>query len=239
MKRVFVSAVLSAALLTATVPLMAQNATTGGQGGNTTMGPGAGKGMHGRHGQGNQLQMMAKKLNLTQQQQDQLKPIFEQTRQQAQAIKNDSTLTQQQKQEKLKALRENTHSQVQTILTPEQQQQMSQMREQRMERMKGARQQMGQRIAQKLNLTQQQQDQLKPIMDKQREQMQAIRTDSALTQAQKQEKMQALRQDTQTQVNAILTPEQQQQWQQMKENRKQHRRHKGGFGQQPTAPQGA
>src|SRR3954467_4734116 len=70
------------------------------------------------------------------------------------------------------------------------------------------------RIAKKLNLSQDQQDKLKPVMEKQREQAKAIWNDSALSQDQKKEKMAELHKDTQAQVNGILTPEQQQQWQQ-------------------------
>ena len=92
------------------------------------------------------------------------------------------------------------------------------------------------RMAQKLNLSQDQQDKLKPILEKQRDQAKAIRNDSSLTQDQKKEKFQALRQDTMAQVNSILTPEQQQQWQQM---RAKHRHgSKGDNQQQNTAPQG-
>lgn len=88
-------------------------------------------------------------------------------------------------------------------------------------------------MAKKLNLSQDQQDKLKPIFEKQHEQAKAIKNDSSLTQDQKKEKFQALRQDTMAQVNTILTPEQQQQWQQM---RQQHKR--GNKGEQSSAPQG-
>ena len=94
-------------------------------------------------------------------------------------------------------------------------------------------------MAEKLNLSQQQQDQLKPIMEKQREQAKAIWQDNSLTQDQKKEKMQALHQDSQTQMNAILTPEQQQQMQQMRQNFKQHRHGHGPATEAQPAPQGA
>jgi Spy/CpxP family protein refolding chaperone len=91
------------------------------------------------------------------------------------------------------------------------------------------------KMAEKLNLSQQQQDQLKPIFEKQHEQMRAIWQDNSLSKDQKKEKMQALRQDFQTQINGVLTPDQQQQWQQMREQMK-HRRHHGED-QAPTQPQ--
>ncbi len=239
MKRVLIATALSAAMAMATVPVFAQSSSSdqGTQTTTTTPQPGMHRGKHGDH-----MQMMAKKLNLTQQQQDQLKPIFQSTRDQAKAIKNDTTLSADQKQAKLKALHEQTKSQVNGILTPEQQQQMAQMRAFNKGKREGRRGAMGQMMAQKLNLSAQQQDQLKPIMQKQRETAKSIWQDNSLTQDQKKQKMQALHQDTQAQVNAILTPDQQQQWQQMRENFKQHRHGRGGFGgQQPeqTQPQGA
>jgi Spy/CpxP family protein refolding chaperone len=91
------------------------------------------------------------------------------------------------------------------------------------------------KMAEKLNLSQQQQDQLKPIFEKQHEQMRAIWQDNSLSKDQKKEKMQALRQDFQTQINGVLTPDQQQQWQQMREQMKQRRHH--GEEQAPTQPQ--
>ena len=91
-------------------------------------------------------------------------------------------------------------------------------------------------MAKKLNLSQDQQNQLKPIFEKQREQAKAIKNDTSLTPDQKKEKFQSLRQDTMAQVKNILTPEQQQQWEQM---RAKHRHGNNGEAQPPAAaPQG-
>jgi Spy/CpxP family protein refolding chaperone len=67
-------------------------------------------------------------LNLSEQQKAQMKPIFESSRQQMQALKADTSLTPEQKREKMKEIRQNQMSQVKSILTPEQQQQLQQMR---------------------------------------------------------------------------------------------------------------
>jgi Spy/CpxP family protein refolding chaperone len=237
MKRVIFSAALSVAMAIGSAPVFAQSATTDQGTQTTTNAPQ--RGMRGHRAHGDHMQLMAKKLNLTQQQQDQLKPIMQQSRDQAKAIKNDTTLSADQKKEKLQALHQQTKSQVNGILTPEQQQQMAQMKSFREGKMEGRRGAMGKMMAQKLNLSQQQQDQLKPIMQKQREQAKAIWQDNSLTQEQKQQKMQALHQDSQTQINAVLTPEQQQQRQQMRDNFKQHRHNRGGSPDQQPQPQGA
>lgn len=237
MKRVFITAALSAAMLAASVPVIAQTASTDqSTNGTAATQPQYGR-RGGRHHRGDHMQKMAQKLNLTQQQQDQLKPMFQQQRDQAKAIWQDNSLTQDQKKEKMQALRQDFHSQVNGVLTPDQQQQFAQMREKGKARMAERRGKMGQRMAQKLNLSQQQQDQLKPIFDKHRDQAKTIWQDNTLTQDQKKEKMLALRQDMQTQMNAVLTPDQQQQWQQMRENMKQHRHHRGGQEQLAPTPQ--
>lgn len=83
---------------------------------------------------------------------------------------------------------------------------------------------MREKMAKELNLTDAQKTQLRDLNQKDREQMQSIRNDSSLTQEQKKEKMQALRSSRQSQMSSILTPEQQQKWAQVKEN------HKGKMG---------
>ncbi len=220
---------------------MAQSAS-GAQAGTsdatTQSAPAKGYGHHGRRG-AHMRQMMISKLNLTQQQQDQLKPIFQKQREQAQAIRQDSSLTADQKKQKFDALRQDTQTQVNAVLTPEQQQQWAQMKAEGKQRMAANREKMGVRMAEKLNLSQAQQDQIKPLMQKQREQAKAIWQDNSLTQDQKRTKMQQLHQDTQAQLNTILTPDQQQQWQQMRQNFRQHRHGQAPATDSQQTPQGA
>ncbi len=67
----------------------------------------------------------------------------------------------------------------------------------------------GMKMMQELNLTDAQKAQLKPIMEAQRDQMKAMREDTTLDRKAKMTKMKAMRADMETQVNAILTPDQQ------------------------------
>jgi protein CpxP len=126
MKRVLLSAALAGAMLAAGIPAIAQTATdTQGSTTNSTQT----QGKHWRHhGKRDHMARMAKKLNLSQDQQNQLKPIFEKQHEQAKAIKNDSSLTPDQKKEKFQSLRQDTMAQMNNILTPEQQQQWQQMK---------------------------------------------------------------------------------------------------------------
>ena len=70
----------------------------------------------------------AKELNLTSDQQADLKSIRESAKQQVQAIKNDSSLTSEQKKAKFQELRKSTHEQMMAKLTPDQQAKFKEMR---------------------------------------------------------------------------------------------------------------
>ena len=77
---------------------------------------------------GERGEKFAKELNLTPEQQADLKSIRENMKQQAQAIKNDSSLTADQKKAKFKELRKSSHEQMMAKLTPEQQTKFKEMR---------------------------------------------------------------------------------------------------------------
>jgi len=80
---------------------------------------------------GDRMKKLSQELNLTPDQQAKIKPIFRQLRAQAKTVHQDTTLTPDQKKAKMKELRENTIAQMNEILTPEQQAQWKQLREQR------------------------------------------------------------------------------------------------------------
>ncbi len=67
------------------------------------------------------LAKMATKLDLTDAQKAQIKPIIKARHQQAKAIKADTSLTPEAKKAQIKALRQNTRSQIMPLLTPDQQ----------------------------------------------------------------------------------------------------------------------
>jgi Spy/CpxP family protein refolding chaperone len=71
---------------------------------------------------------LAQELNLTPEQKTELKTLRENEKQQAQAIKNDSSLTPDQKKAKFQELRKSTHEQMMAKLTPEQQQKFKELR---------------------------------------------------------------------------------------------------------------
>jgi len=130
MKRLLLTAALAGTIFTAAFPAVAQTATdTQNTAPSTTQQQTPTK--HWHHHHRHQLARMTKKLNLSQDQQNQLKPIFQAQHQQAKAIHDDASLTQDQKKEKFQALRQDTMAKVNGILTPEQQQQWQAMRAKR------------------------------------------------------------------------------------------------------------
>jgi protein CpxP len=84
----------------------------------------------GMQGQRQHMAMLAQKLNLTDAQKEQFQQIGRDMRKQGMAIRQDSSLTDDQKKEKMLALRKEAHQQMFGVLTPEQKEQLKQMREQ-------------------------------------------------------------------------------------------------------------
>ena len=67
-------------------------------------------------------------------------------------------------------------------------------------------------LSEELNLTPEQKAKIKPVLEKEREKVQALRSDTSLTREQRQEKMRAMRADLDKQIKPILTADQYQKW---------------------------
>lgn len=192
---------------------------------------------HGHHQQLTQDQFVSKrmakmneKLQLTQDQQAKVKDILSDQWTKQQAIRSNTSLSQQDARTQMRELRKSEHEQIMNVLTPEQQQKAKEMHKGE----KGARGMAGKRMgymARELNLTDAQKAQLKPIFEQQRAQMKALKADTSLTQEQKHEKFQQLRADGRKQFLAVLTPEQQQK---LRDLRAQHEQRKSS--ETPSQP---
>ena len=89
-------------------------------------------------------------------------------------------------------------------------------------------------LSKELNLTDEQKEKVKPILDEQAKQMHAAQEDTSLTQEQKRDKMKQIHQTTHSQINEILTPEQQKKFAELKEQQKaHHEENKPGESKQP------
>jgi Spy/CpxP family protein refolding chaperone len=83
-----------------------------------------------------QIKHLSKKLNLSDDQQAKLKPIFEDQRKQMEAIHNDSSLSREDRFSKMQALRESSDAQIKGVLSEEQQKSFDKMRADQQDRMK-------------------------------------------------------------------------------------------------------
>ena len=76
------------------------------------------------------------------------------------------------------------------------------------------------RLSKELKLTDEQKDQLKPILEDEQKQFEAMRNDDTLTREDRWSKMQEIRQSSQERMNSVLTPDQQAKLKKMHENRR-------------------
>jgi periplasmic protein CpxP/Spy len=81
-----------------------------------------------------QIKMMSDRLNLTPDQQTKIKPILEDQRTQAQALRKDESLSDDDRRNKMRTLRESTNSKVRDILTEDQKKQFDEMQQQMRDR---------------------------------------------------------------------------------------------------------
>ncbi|GFZ88837.1 hypothetical protein [Dyella caseinilytica] len=91
-------------------------------------------------------------------------------------------------------------------------------------------QQQAARLTNKLGLSNDQTAKITTILQNQQQQISALRSDSSLSQDDRRTKMHSIRQDTDTQINAVLTPAQQTQYADMKAKMKQHMQNGGNGG---------
>jgi periplasmic protein CpxP/Spy len=118
-----------------TLPVMAQDAAP-------APAPAQDGAMGGRGGgmQARQMDMMTKKLNLTSDQQTQIKAINQDSMKQMMALRNDTSMSQDDKRSKMMDIRKTSNDKIRGILTDEQKPKFDEMQAQMRERMKERRQ---------------------------------------------------------------------------------------------------
>jgi protein CpxP len=87
-----------------------------------------------------QLEMLTKQLNLTSDQQAQVKAIQQDTGQQMRAVRNDSSLSEDQKRSKMMDLRKTSQEKIRAVLTDEQKTKYDELQVHMRERMKNRQQ---------------------------------------------------------------------------------------------------
>jgi Spy/CpxP family protein refolding chaperone len=180
-----------------------------------------------------QLQMMSKRLNLTDDQKTKIQPILQNSFQQVRSIHQNTSLTPDQQKTQIQQIRESSRDQIKQILTPEQVAQMGNGPGERGPGMSrgGPGGDPLAWMSKNLNLTDDQKTKLQPLFADQHKQVQSVMQDSSLTQEQKRAKVDEIRKATHQQVMSVLTPEQQTQMKQMRNQRM----HKHGEGAPPAA----
>ena len=81
--------------------------------------------------QRDRVEQIAKQLDLTQAQKDQLKPILQKEGEKVRALRQDTSLTQEQRREKMKAIRDEIAPEIKKVLTAEQFTKWEKMRQER------------------------------------------------------------------------------------------------------------
>jgi Spy/CpxP family protein refolding chaperone len=168
---------------------------------------------------------IAQQLGLSDAQKSQIQNYLKDSRSQLEVLRNDTTLTPDQRRTQAQQIRQTTKDKVQSVLTPDQQTQLAQLRTQAQQKAQARREQfVDQRLARmtsRLGLNANQSAAIKSLTDTARTQAQAIRENTALSQDQKIQQLQDLRKSTRDQVVAQLTPEQKTQLDQMIQNAQQ------------------
>ena len=90
-------------------------------------------------------------------------------------------------------------------------------------------------LSKELNLTDEQKTKVKPILEDEGKQVKAAREDTSLSQEQKHDKMKQIHETTNSQINDILTPDQQKKFSELKEQQKAHQ--EGTKPEEPKQPQ--
>ena len=174
-------------------------------------------------------------LNLSADQKARLQSIREDFKKQSADLKNNTSLSAEQKQARRKELHQQFRSQSEAIFTPAQKDQMAKKRGEWKEKNKdgkkewkkdgqakagkGNRMQKGQGFQKELGLTVDQQKKMEQMRTDFRNKFSTMRSDNSLTDEQKKAKMQEMRKQQKEQMKSILTPEQIQKMESLRQQR--------------------
>jgi Spy/CpxP family protein refolding chaperone len=179
------------------------------------------------------------RLKLTPEQTEKLRPIIQQETDELRAVRekyasDKSPTTRQAMQSEMKGIHERYEGQIAAILTPEQMGEWNKIKEERKSKADSRSAQAEERIAElqsRLKLTPEQTDRLRPILQQERAELQAVREKYASDTSRKGKKdkmrdMKSIQEKYSGQIAAVLTPEQIAEWKKIKEERKQELKEK-------------
>ncbi len=96
-------------------------------------------------------------------------------------------------------------------------------------------------LSQQLNLSPEQKEKIRPLLRHEAERIRQVRSNTSLTQGEAHQRIAMIRRNTRQRIDALLTPEQKKQWQEMRQEHRggggpQGGQHGAGGGSSPEAP---
>ena len=171
------------------------------------------------------LERMTTGLGLTEKQQEQIKPILQDEYNQLEKLRGNDTFNRDERRTKLKELNESTYEKIKPLLTPDQLKKhdaIKKLIKDRRHEQRGAKpgpdQARGRTLmdperrlshmTEDLKLTEEQQAKIKPIINDEFAEINKLRGNDTINQAERRTKLQELNQQTAEKIKAVLTPEQ-------------------------------
>ena len=186
-----------------------------------------GAGAPGDGGVRERMQRIAEELKLSDNQKAEVRSIMQEQGEKMRELREDKDLSQEQKLAKFRDWREATGKKINAVLEPEQQKKWAGLRDSFLPGPGGRgadgappaggapggdRVEMLRRVAEELKLTEEQKQKVQPIFREEGEKMRELQADTSMSREEKLAKFQALRTTAAAKFKAILTPEQQAQW---------------------------
>jgi len=171
------------------------------------------------------LDRMTKGLGLSEQQQAQIKPILQDEYNQLEKLRGNDQFNRDERRAKLKELNEATYKKIEPILTPDQQKKHDEIKKvikERRHEQRGSKPGPSQargrslmdperrlsHLTQDLKLTDEQQAKIKPVIAEEFAQLDKLRGDDKLNQAERRTRLQELNQQSYDKIKTVLTTEQ-------------------------------
>lgn len=168
------------------------------------------------------LDMMTRRLGLSEEQQARIKPILAEEDQQLKALRGNDTYNRDERRSRLQELNTSTYEKIKPILTPEQQQKHEKAKKIISEKRSSIRssrpspnpggndsQKRIERLTLDLGLTTEQQARIKPILEEESLQLDTLRGNDTYNREQRRVKLQELNNTSSEKIRPLLTPEQQ------------------------------
>lgn len=172
-----------------------------------------------------------KNLDLTEAQQQEMKGMQMQFREQMKSLgQNENNSVKEQRDARYNLAKEHRNN-INKILTPEQQSKLKQQRKSQQNQMQALQAKRFEQMAQNLDLTEAQKATLQKDREAQRAKMEALRQNENADRTVFQNSMQEIRANREATLKSVLTPEQFQKWEEMRKQTPQRRGHGRGFGQ--------